>query len=213
MRSLSQLLRSAFRPVFGPKRSSRRLRALQTEQLEPRIVLSAILLDIPGIDGDAIVAGATPTDMELESFKWGFARDTTGARASLTDPIKFSDLTFQRTTDSASNDLFAQAALQTLDAKPGKLRLVDNGVNLLRFDLSNSRLTKFSTQNNQTEAGAISFSNVPFTESLATTQRTASWNLLNGAVSSTAIVGQNTIDPTSNSLNIETVMEIGGQKM
>ena len=108
---------------------------LQTEQLEPRIVLSAILLEIPGINGDATVAGATPREMELRSFQWGFFRTETGVRSSLSDPIKFTDLTFQRTTDSASNNLYAQAALQTLDAKPAKLRLVDNGANLLKLDL------------------------------------------------------------------------------
>ncbi len=101
--------------------------------------------------------------MELTSFQWGFSRSAAGARSSLNDPIKFSDLTFQRTTDTASNDLYAQTALQTSSANPARLRLVDNGVNLLRFNLNDSRLTKFATTQGQTESGALSFSNVAFT--------------------------------------------------
>ena len=196
------------------KRARASAKRLRMEQLESRRVFAAILLDFPGINGDATAAGATATDMDLGSFQWGFSRTaSSGGRASLSDPIKFNDLTFERKTDSASNEFYAQTALQTPSAKPARLRLVDNGVNLLRFDLSNSRLTKFSTGEGQKESGALSFSNVGFTESLTASPRTASWNLLNGAVTSSAIVGASNIDPTLNSLNIETVMEIGGQKM
>lgn len=201
------------------KRSKATAKRLRMEQLESRRVFAAVLLDFPGTNGDATASGATTTDMELQSFQWGFARTQAGRRASLSDPIEFNDLTFKRTTDSASNDLYAQTALQTPSANPARLRLVDNGVNLLRIDLSNSRLTKFATTQGQTESGALSFSNVALTESNPTTPatapRTASWNLLNGAVTSSAIVGASNIDsgPTANPLNIETVMQIGNQKM
>lgn len=131
---------------------------LRLEQLESRRVFAAILLDFPGINGDASSTGATATDMELGSFQWGFSRTASvGGRASLSDPIKFNDLTFERTTDSASNELYAQTALQTPSANPARLRLVDNGVNLLRIDLSNSRLTKFSTSEGQEESGRTQF--------------------------------------------------------
>ena len=185
------------------------------EQLESRRVFASVLLEFPGIDGDAIGAGASLTDMELSSFNWEFSRDRVGARPSLSDPIKFKDLTFQRSTDSASNELYAQAALQTLSAKPARLRVVDNGVNQLSFDLSNSRLTNFVTGENQKESGALSFSNLAFTESLTPTPRTASWNLLSGAASSSPIVGPGNIDngPSSNPLSIQTVMQIGNEKM
>ncbi len=205
MRSLSQFLRSVVPPVFSAKRSNRRRqRAMQAEQLESRIVLSAILLDFPGINGDAdAVGGATSRDMELDNFEWGFSRTT------LNDPIEFNDLTFERTIDSASNDLYAQSALQTLSTTPARLRLLDGGVNKLKFDLSNARLTEFATENDGTESGAISFSNLGFTESFTATQRTASWNLLNGDVSSSTIAGPGNIDPTPNSLNIQTVLHFG----
>ena len=188
---------------------------LRLEQLESRRVFAAVLLDFPGINGDATVAGASLTDMELSSFKWEFSRDRVGARPSLSDPIEFKDLTFQRSTDSASNELYAQAALQTLSAKPARLRVVDNGVNQLSFDLSNSRLTNFVTGENQKESGALSFSNLAFTESLTPTPRTAAWNLLSGAASSSPIVGPGNIDngPISNPLSIQTVMQIGNEKM
>ncbi len=151
----------------------------------------------------------------------GFARTENGARASLSDPIQFNDLTFKRTTDSASNDLYAQTALQSLSATPTRLRVVESGVNLLRLDLSDSRLTNFTTSEGQQESGALSFSNLGFTENVlatpqnAGTPRIASWNLLSGAASSSAIVGQSNIDsgPSSNPLGIETVMQIGTEKM
>ncbi len=204
---------------FARKRSKSSAKRLRLEQLESRRVFAAILLDFPGINGDTTVAGATATDMELTRFQWGFSRSVAGERSSLNDPIKFSDLTFQRTTDTASNDLYAQTALQTSSANPARLRLVDNGVNLLRFNLNDSRLTKFATTQGQTESGALSFSNVAFTENvLATPQnagmpRDATWNLLNGAVTSSAIVGQSNIDIDPSSLSIETVMQIGNEKM
>ncbi len=92
------------------KRSRPRAKHLRLEQLESRRVFAAILLDVPGINGDATVLGATATDMELHSFQWGFARTENGARASLSDPIQFNDLAFERATDSASNELYAQTA-------------------------------------------------------------------------------------------------------
>lgn len=203
------------------KRSKPTAKRLRMEQLESRRVFAAILLDVPGINGDATVPGATATDMELESFQWGFARTENGVRASLSDPIQFNDLAFERTTDSASNELYAQTALQSLSATPTRLRVVENGVNLLRLDLSNSRLTNFTTSEGQQESGELSFSNLGFTENVlatpqnAGTPRTASWNLLSGAASSSAIIGQSNIDtgPISNPLSIETVMQIGTEKM
>lgn len=203
------------------KRANPTTKRLRLEQLESRRVFAAILLDVPGINGDATVLGATATDMELQSFQWGFARTEDGVRASLSDPIQFNDLAFERTTDSASNELYAQTALQSLSATPTRLRVVENGVNLLRLDLSNSRLTDFTTSEGQQESGALSFSNLGFTENVlaspqnAGTPRTASWNLLSGAASSSAIVGQSNIDtgPISNPLSIETVMQIGTEKM
>ncbi len=53
------------------KRSMPRAKRLRLEQLESRRVFAAILLDVPGINGDATVLGATATDMELQSFQWG----------------------------------------------------------------------------------------------------------------------------------------------
>ncbi len=214
-------LGSFFGGSLAPKRAKPTAKRLRLEQLESRRVFAAILLDVPGINGDATVQGATATDMELQSFQWGFARTENGARASLSDPIQFNDLTFKRTTDSASNDLYAQTALQSLSATPTRLRVVESGVNLLRLDLSDSRLTNFTTSEGQQESGALSFSNLGFTENVlatpqnAGTPRIASWNLLSGAASSSAIVGQSNIDsgPSSNPLGIETVMQIGTEKM
>ena len=78
----------------GRRRSASRL---QAEQLEPRIVLSAILQDIPGVNGDATVAGATATDIQLDRFDWGFGRTSSnGAKANPTDPIIFTDLAFEK---------------------------------------------------------------------------------------------------------------------
>ncbi|MFO0940004.1 MAG: type VI secretion system tube protein Hcp [Pirellulales bacterium] len=195
----------------GATRSRPRL-----EQLESRRVFAAVLLDFPGINGDATVAGATATDMELSSFQWGFSRGESDNLASLNDPINFNDLTFKRTTDSASDELYAQTALQTLKTTPAKLRLVEGGVNLLKMDLGNARLTEFKTTEGQSESGSLSFSNLAFTETSTATPRTANWNLLNGAASSSAIAGQSNIDVVTGNegpLNIETVMQIGSQKM
>lgn len=215
---------SRFFAFFEGKSARKRARASakrpRLEQLESRRVFASVLLDFPGINGDATVPGATATDMQLTSFQWGFSRNESGVKANLSDLIQFEDLTFKRTTDSASNDLYAQAALQTPSVIPAKLRVVDeSGVNLLRLDLSNSRFTQFSTSDDQAESGALSFSNLAFTESNPTTPatapRTASWNLLTGAASSSAILGASNIDTglIGNPLNIETVMQIGSQKM
>ncbi len=137
---------SYLRGSLARKRSKPTAKRLRLEQLESRRVFAAILLDVPGINGDATMPGATATDMELQSFQWGFARTENGVKASLSDPIQFNDLTFKRTTDSASNELYAQTALQSLSATPTRLRVVENGVNLLRLDLSDSRLTNFTTK-------------------------------------------------------------------
>ena len=44
--------------------------------LEVRQLLSAILLEIPGVNGDAKAAGATSNDIELTSFTWGLKRQS-----------------------------------------------------------------------------------------------------------------------------------------
>ena len=199
---------------------------LRLEQLESRRLLAAILLDIPGINGDATGAGATATDIQLAEFSWGFSRGAAGANSKLNDPIVFSDLRFKKQVDSASNDLYAQANFAPIYSTATKLRVVDDlvtpGKNFLSFELGSGRLTSFST-NGQSESGSLSFAKVDFNESLATinavTNRTASWDLLSGAVAKSAIVGPGNIDnsqnnqPSENPLNIETVLEIGGQKL
>ena len=49
---------------------------MQAEMLEVRQLLSAILLEIPGVNGDAKAAGATSNDIELTSFTWGLKRQS-----------------------------------------------------------------------------------------------------------------------------------------
>ncbi len=199
---------------------------LRLEQLESRRLLAAILLDIPGINGDASGAGATATDIELTEFSWGFSRGDEDANSNLNDPIVFSDLRFTKPVDSASNDLYSQASFAPIYSTATKLRVVDDvvtpGKNLLSFELGSGRLTSFRTDG-QSESGSLSFAKVEFNESLATidgvTNRTASWDLLSGGVTKSAIVGSGNIDnskngqPSENPLNIETVLEIGGQKL
>ncbi len=199
---------------------------LRLEQLESRRLLAAILLDIPGINGDASGAGATATDIELTEFSWGFSRGDEDANSNFNDPIVFSDLKFTKPVDSASNDLYSQASFAPIYSTAAKLRVVDDvvtpGKNLLSFELGSGRLTSFRTDG-QSESGSLSFAKVDFNESLATidgvTNRTASWDLLSGAVAKSAITGPGNIDnsknnqPSSNPLNIETVLEIGGQKL
>ena len=194
---------------------------LRLEKLESRQLLAAVLLDIPGVNGDTAAAGATNTDIQLSGFEWGFGRDASGPKAKITDPITVRDLEFTKPNDSASNDLFAQANFAPINSKVAKLRIVDDvgiGKNLFSFDLTSSRLTSFCAASsgagqNRQESGALSFSKIDLIESTTATNRTASWNLLTGGATSSTIVGPGNIDPAFNPLNIETVLEIGGQKL
>ena len=54
---------------------------LRLEKLESRQLLAAVLLDIPGVNGDT-AAGATNTDIQLSGFEWGFGRDASGPKAA-----------------------------------------------------------------------------------------------------------------------------------
>ncbi len=192
------------------------------EQLEARRVLASILLEIPGINGDAVGAGASATDIELTSFSWGFARSTDQQKSSAADPIKMEDLKFTKSLDSASNDLYAQANFTPIYNTATKLRIVDDAASppktVLSLNLGSGRLTSYAASDKE-EKGSLSFGKVDFSESIATiggaVSRTASWDLLTGAVTNSAIVGSAKVDsaPAPNSLNIETVLEIGGQKL
>ena len=175
---------------------------------------------------NASTAGSTSTDMTLTEFSWGFSRGDEGENASSTDPIIVQDLKFTKPVDSASNDLYAQANFAPIYTKAARLRLVDDvvtpGKNLLNFELTSGRLTSFGTDG-KAETGSLSFGKVSLNESLATvgvvTNRVATWDLLSGGVTTSTIVGPGNIDnskngqPTENPLNIETVLEIGGQKL
>lgn len=193
----------------GRSRARRVQRPMQAEMLEVRELLSAILLDFPGINGDATGAGTTANDTELAGFSWGFAR------ATPTSTPVVEEITFQKMQDGASNDLYAHSSFATLGSKAAVLRLVDQAVpggdELLRFDLTNPRVTSYSASSDRAETGSLIFSQVNFTESLVTTNRTASFNLLSGAASGTAPAGSSNIDVGGN-LNLETVMTIGTQK-
>jgi type VI protein secretion system component Hcp len=192
---------------------------MQAEMLEVRQLLSAILLEIPGVNGDAKAAGATSNDIQLDSFSWEFKRQPSspGTRATTADPLVTEELSFTKPGDSASNALFAQANFSPLNVSGSKLRIVDDtaGKNLFSFDLTNARLTEFGVQNGSSESGALSFSKINLTDTSTATNRIASWDLLTGSATSSAIAGPGNIDigPSSNPLNIETVLEIGGQKL
>ncbi len=212
---IERCLSSGIRPKANRNRRDRK--RLRFEQLEGRRVLAALLLDFPGIDGDAKATGASTTDIALTSFKWGFQRDNSTPLAKLTDPISVQDIVFEKPSDSASNELFEQANFSPVNSKIAKLRLVSDsgttvGQNLLSFDLTSPRITAFDTQEGGQESGAISFSKIDLTESLTATKRTASWNLLTGSATSSAIIGPGNID-VGTDVNLETVLQIGGQKL
>ncbi len=202
-------------------RSQREANRLRLEKLESRQLLAAILLEIPGVNGDAKAAGATSNDIELTSFNWGFKRQPSspGTRATTADPLVVEELSFTKPGDSASNALYAQANFSPLNVSGSKLRIVDEGENpgknLFSFDLTNARLTEFGVANGSSESGALSFSKINLTDTSTATNRIASWDLLTGSATSSPVAGPGNIDigPNENPLNIETVLEIGGQKL
>ncbi len=174
-------------------RGQREANRLRLEKLESRQLLAAILLEIPGVNGDAKAAGATSNDIELTSFNWGFKRQPSSpdTRATTADPLVTEELSFTKPSDSASNALFAQANFSPLNVSGSKLRIVDDtaGKNLFSFDLTNARLTEFGVANGSSESGALSFSKINLTDTSTATNRIASWDLLTGSATSSAIAG------------------------
>jgi len=76
---LSRILSlSGRKTATKPRITANRLRL---EKLESRQLLAAVLLDIPGVNGDT-AAGATNTDIQLSGFEWGFGRDASGPKAA-----------------------------------------------------------------------------------------------------------------------------------
>ena len=103
-------------------RSRRALNPLQAELLEVRELLTTILLDIPNVDGDAGVIGATATEMKIDEFSWGLSRDASSA----TNPLTAPNLTFVKSADSTSPNLFANAAYGPDTTASARVRILDD---------------------------------------------------------------------------------------
>ncbi len=194
------------------KRSSRRRRRLGFESLEARRVL-ALFLEIPGIDGGAVGAGSKATSINVAAFEWNFQRP------DLASPPLVSNLSFVKDIDQATPDLITDALIGPLYATGTKLRLSrfleGKSQDVVTFGLTNAQLTSFNADDSLTEIGSLSFSKIDFTEQLELDGngvpvpgvQTASWNLLNGSVSKSAI------DTPTQTITDQTVLTIGGKDL
>lgn len=174
-----------------PRRARKGIPLMRCEPLEQRQLLSAVLLEIPGIDG--LPKDTTSTAIALNSFSWDFSR------TDLNSLPEVNGIRFVKETDPASPALVTQALIGPVYDKPVVLRVNTEGkdsFDRLKIDLTNSRLTSFEAKKELIETGELSFSKIDFAfkDALKSDAIRGSWNLLNGAASPGGIAGNELSD-------------------
>lgn len=173
--------------------AARRLlrRKLAVEALEARHLLAFIYLDIPGINGGAVSTGATSNSIALEDYSLAIERTSPTAAPA------FSNLFFQKTIDSASPALMQEAGFGPVhSAGSTVLRVATDtepffGVDQLKFEFDNTRLTQFSSISSNGEQASLAFTKIGYSDTLGVdasgkaipSNRNTSFNLLNGTAS------------------------------